>query len=148
VKKVAEQIRQRHTHDGLIDAPWFDWTWAWHGDSGQWSLQNKKTRIKTYSGVISMQNILADVAVSVSELMKNPSSALSSTNGLPVAVLNHNRVVGYMVPANVYEAMVERLDEVELVHLVKARLDANETPVRVSLDDLIGEAEADIANSR
>ncbi|WP_445576853.1 Antitoxin [Pseudomonas sp. E141] len=95
-----------------------------------------------------MQNILADVAVSVSELMKPPSSALSSTNGLPVAVLNHNRVVGYMVPANVYEAMVERLDELELVHLVKARLDANETPVRVSLDDLIGEAEADIANGR
>lgn len=95
-----------------------------------------------------MQNILADVGVSVSELKKNPSSVLSSTNGLPVAVLNHNRVVGYMVPANVYEAMVERLDELELVHLVNARLDANETPVRVSLDDLIGEAEADIANGR
>ena len=95
-----------------------------------------------------MQNILADVAVSVSELKKNPSSVLSGTNGLPVAVLNHNRVMGYMVPANVYEAMVERLDELELAHLVKARLDANETPVQISLDDLIGEAEADIANGR
>jgi antitoxin StbD len=95
-----------------------------------------------------MQNILADVAVSVSELKENPSAVLSGANGLPVAVLNHNRVMGYMVPANVYEAMVERLDELELVHLVKARLDANETPVRVSLDDLIGEAEADIANGR
>ena len=95
-----------------------------------------------------MQNILADVAVSVSELKKNPSAVLSGANGLPVAVLNHDRVMGYMVPANVYEAMVERLDELELVHLVKARLDANETPVRVSLDDLIGEAEADIANGR
>lgn len=95
-----------------------------------------------------MQNILADVAVSVSELKKNPSAVLSGANGLPVAVLNHNRVMGYMVPANVYEAMVERLHELELVHLVKARLDASETPVRVSLDDLIGEAEADIANGR
>ncbi|SDZ69067.1 type II toxin-antitoxin system Phd/YefM family antitoxin [Pseudomonas salomonii] len=93
-----------------------------------------------------MQNILADVAVSVSELKKNPSSVLSGANGQAVAVLNHNRVMGYMVPANVYEAMVERLDELELVQLVKARLDANETPVRVSLDDLIGEAQADIAN--
>ncbi|MGD8221684.1 type II toxin-antitoxin system Phd/YefM family antitoxin [Pseudomonas thivervalensis] len=95
-----------------------------------------------------MQNILADVAVSVSELKKNPSAVLSGANGLPVAVLNHNRVMGYMVPANVYEAMVERLDELELVHLVKARLDANETPVRVSLDDLISEAETDIAHGR
>ena len=88
------------------------------------------------------------MAVSVSELKKNPSAVLSGASGLPVAVLNHNRVMGYMVPANVYEAMVERLDELELVHLVKARLDANETPVRVSLDDLISEAEADIANDR
>ena len=95
-----------------------------------------------------MQNILADVAVSVSELKKNPSSVLSGANGLPVAVLNHNRVMGYMVPANVYEAMVARLDELELIHLVKARLDANETPVQVSLDNLIGEAETDIANGR
>lgn len=95
-----------------------------------------------------MQNILADVAVSVSELKKNPSSVLSSANGLPVAVLNHNRVMGYMVPANVYEAMVARLDELELIHQAKTRLDANETPVQVSLDDLIGEAKADIANGR
>nr|WP_199772687.1 type II toxin-antitoxin system Phd/YefM family antitoxin [Pseudomonas fluorescens] len=91
---------------------------------------------------------MADVAVSVSELKKNPSSVLSGANGLPVAVLNHNRVVGYMVPANVYEAMVERLDELELVQLVKARLEANETPVQIALDDLIGEAEADIANGQ
>ena len=65
-----------------------------------------------------------------------------------VAVLNHNRVMGYMVPADVYEAMIERLDDLELAQVVKARIDANETPVRVSLDDLIGEAEADIANER
>lgn len=95
-----------------------------------------------------MQIVLADVAVSVSELKKNPSAVLSGANGSPVAVLNHNRVMGYMVPADVYEAMIERLDELELAQVVKTRLEANEPPVRVSLDDLIGEAEADIANGR
>ncbi|VVO64060.1 Antitoxin YafN [Pseudomonas fluorescens] len=95
-----------------------------------------------------MQSVLADLAVSVSELKKNPSAVLSGAGGAAVAVLNHNRVVGYMVPADVYEAMIERLDDLELAQLVKARIDANETPVRVSLDDLIGEAEADIANGR
>ncbi|VVP33857.1 Antitoxin YafN [Pseudomonas fluorescens] len=95
-----------------------------------------------------MQSVLADVAVSVSELKKNPSAVLSGAGGAAVAVLNHNRVVGYMVPADVYEAMIERLDDLELAQLVKARIDANETPVRVSLDDLIGKAEADIANGR
>lgn len=62
--------------------------------------KHKKTNIKTYPGVLSMQNILADVAVSVSELKKNPSAVLSGANGLPLAVLNHNRVMDYMVPAN------------------------------------------------
>lgn len=65
-----------------------------------------------------------------------------------MAVLNHNRVMGYMVPASVYEAMVDRLEELELAQVVKARIEANETPVRVSFDELIGEAEADIVNGR
>lgn len=95
-----------------------------------------------------MQSVLADLAVSVSELKKNPSAVLSGAGGAAVAVLNHNRVVGYMVPADVYEAMIERLDDLELAQLVKARIDANEPSVRVSLDDLIGEAEADITNGR
>ncbi|POM13523.1 antitoxin [Pseudomonas sp. WP001] len=72
-----------------------------------------------------MQLVLADVAVSVSELKKNPSSVMNGANGSAVA---------------------ERLDELELVQLVKERLDAKEAPIRVSLDELIAEAEADIAN--
>ena len=96
-----------------------------------------KTKIKTFTGVIFVQNVLADVVVSVSELKKNPS-----------AVLNHNRVMGYMVPAEAYEAMIERLDDLELAQVANARIEAGEKPVRVSLADLIGEAEADIANGR
>ena len=95
-----------------------------------------------------MQNVLANVAVSVSELKKNPSAVLSGARGATVAVLNHNRVMGYMVPADVYEAMIERLDDLELAQVAKARIEVGEKPVRVSLNDLIGEAEADIANGR
>ena len=81
-----------------------------------------------------MQNVLADMAVSVSELKKNPSAVMNGAHGGPVAVLNHNRVMGYMVPAHVFEAMVERLDDLELAELVRSR--SHETPVPVSLDDL------------
>jgi antitoxin StbD len=38
-----------------------------------------------------------------------------------VAVLNHNRVTGHMVPAELYEAMMEQLEDIELAELVKAR---------------------------
>lgn len=81
-----------------------------------------------------MQNVLADMAVSVSELKKNPSAVMNGAHGGPVAVLNHNRVMGYMVPAHVFEAMVERLDDLELAEFIRSR--SHETPVPVSLDDL------------
>ncbi|MBD9566517.1 type II toxin-antitoxin system Phd/YefM family antitoxin [Pseudomonas sp. PDM09] len=81
-----------------------------------------------------MQSVLADMAVSVSELKKNPSAVLSGAHGGPVAVLNHNRVMGYMVPADVFEQMMERLDDFELAEIVRSR--RNEKPVPVSLDDL------------
>lgn len=81
-----------------------------------------------------MQSVLADVAVSVSELKKNPSAVMAGADGMPVAVLNHNRVMGYMVPAELYERMMERLDDLELVEIAKAR--AGEKAIPVSLDDL------------
>jgi len=91
-----------------------------------------------------MQSILANVVVSVSELKKSPSAVLNGAGGAPVAVLNHNRVMGYMVSAELFEAMMERLDDLDLGQLARARIEANEVPVRVSLDDLIAEAQADI----
>jgi antitoxin StbD len=81
-----------------------------------------------------MQSILADVVVSVSELKRNPSGVMAGAGGMPVAVLNHNRVMGYMVPAELYEQMMARLDDLELVEIVKAR--SGEKSIPVSLDDL------------
>ncbi|WP_313553965.1 type II toxin-antitoxin system prevent-host-death family antitoxin [Stutzerimonas nitrititolerans] len=81
-----------------------------------------------------MQCILADVVVSVSELKKNPSGILAGAGGMPVAVLNHNRVMGYLVPAEFYEQLMERLDDLELVEVVNAR--SGEEPIPVRLDEL------------
>lgn len=81
-----------------------------------------------------MQSVLAEKVISVSELKKNPSAVIGGADGGPVAVLNHNRVMGYLVPAEVYEAMIERLEDLELAEIVRAR--AGEQPVPVSLDDL------------
>ncbi|NWL21276.1 antitoxin [Pseudomonas umsongensis] len=81
-----------------------------------------------------MQNAFAEIAVSVSELKKDPLAVLSGAHGSAVAILNHDRVMGYMVPADVFEVMMERLDDLELVELVRAR--RNETPVPVELNNL------------
>ncbi len=81
-----------------------------------------------------MQRVEAHIAVSVSDLKKSPSAVMEDAAGETVAVLNHNRVMAYMVPAAAYEAMIERLDDLALVEVIKSR--AEEKPVRVSLNAL------------
>jgi antitoxin StbD len=81
-----------------------------------------------------MQRVAAGIAVSVSDLKKNPTAVVEEANGAPVAILNHNRVMAYMVPAEAFEAMAERLDDLDLIEIARAR--AEEIPVRVSLDEL------------
>lgn len=81
-----------------------------------------------------MQRLAAQIAVSVSDLKKSPSAVLEGASGETVAVLNHNRVMAYMVPAATYEAMMDRLDDLALVETIRAR--ADEQPVRVLLDEL------------
>ena len=50
--------------------------------------------------------------------------------------------------ADMPEATMENLDDLDLAQLAKARIEANEVPIHVSLDDLIVEAQSDIANKR
>ncbi len=81
-----------------------------------------------------MQRVEAQMAVSVFDLKKNPTAIMAQADGEAVAVLNHNRVMAYMVPADAYEAMVERLDDLALAEIARARSD--EAPVRVTLSEL------------
>ena len=83
-----------------------------------------------------MKQILADYSASISELKKNPTALLNTADGAPVAILNHNKPSAYLVPAETYEAMLERLEDAELASIVRERLAEQETPVKVSLDDL------------
>ena len=78
--------------------------------------------------------ILTDIAASISELKANPMIVVASCEGLPIAVLNRNEPAFYCVPAKAYEAMMELIEDMELLDLVKER--ADEESVKVSLDDL------------
>lgn len=78
--------------------------------------------------------ILTDIAASISELKSNPMKVVASGNGMPIAVLNRNEPAFYCVPAQAYEALMELVDDAELLKLVKERM--NEESVKVTLDDL------------
>lgn len=81
-----------------------------------------------------MQKILSDASVSITELKRNPSAVIEAAEDAPVAVLVHNKPSAYLLPAAAYERLLERLDDLELAELVRAR--AKERRVKVAIDDL------------
>jgi len=81
-----------------------------------------------------MEMVYADASVSITELKKNPSAIIEQAEGFPVAILNHNKPAAYLVPAAAFEALLDKLEDIELAAIVKAREDQAE--VEVSLDDL------------
>ena len=84
--------------------------------------------------MVSTHPILADVSAGISELKKNPMAVMAQGEGSPVAILNRNEPVFYAVPASAYEELMDKLEDVELAAIVRARLDQPE--IEVSLDEL------------
>ena len=80
--------------------------------------------------------ILAETTASVSELKKNPMATVAAGEGFPVAILNHNEPAFYCVPAKAYEALMNKLEDMELNAIADARLKNGKPLVRVKLDDL------------
>lgn len=78
--------------------------------------------------------ILAQTAASISELKRNPMGTVAAGDGFPVAILNRNEPAFYCVPARAFEAMLERLEDMELNALADARM--NQKKYRVTLDEL------------
>lgn len=81
-----------------------------------------------------VQTVLADVTTSISELKKNPMAVVEQGEGFPVAVLNRNQPAFYCVPAEAYEALMDKLEDVELAAIVEARKDQEE--IAVAIDEL------------
>ncbi|MDD1617230.1 MAG: hypothetical protein CG439_2371 [Methylococcaceae bacterium NSP1-2] len=83
-----------------------------------------------------MQLILAPFSASISELKRNPTALLNQAQGEAIAILNHNLPTAYLVPAHVYEQLMEKLEDYELGKIVKERQAEKHLAIDVSLDDL------------
>lgn len=78
--------------------------------------------------------ILAETTASVSELKKNPMGTVAAGEGFPVAILNRNAPAFYCVPAKAYEALMEKLEDMELNAIADAR--EGQPVIKVKLDEL------------
>jgi antitoxin StbD len=61
---------------------------------------------------------------------------LESSEDMPVAILNRNKPVGYLMSAKAWEAICNQLEDVELRRIAEARLNDGQPTIRVLIDDL------------
>ncbi|MBR5504514.1 MAG: hypothetical protein IKV87_08775 [Methanobrevibacter sp.] len=80
------------------------------------------------------QLIYARMTASITELKKSPMDTILAGQGEAVAILNRNTPAFYCIPAELYESMLEQLDDIELNKIADVR--SNQKRIRVNLDDL------------
>jgi len=83
-----------------------------------------------------MKQVLTNCSASISELKKNPSALLIESQGSPIAILNHNKPTAYLVPAETYEWLLDKLEDYELTAIIKQRSSEKSQAIEVTLDEL------------
>lgn len=78
----------------------------------------------------------ANASVSITELKKNPMAVLKRSKGKPIAILNHDVRIAYLIPAKIYEKMLDILEDYELGEIVKKRQKQIGKAIPVKLEEL------------
>ncbi len=83
-----------------------------------------------------MKQILSSCSASISELKKNPTALINEAGGAPIAILNHNVPAAYLIPAETYEWLMDKLEDAELAQIVTDRMHEKESAIEVDLNEL------------
>lgn len=78
--------------------------------------------------------ILARASASITDLKRNPMGTVAAGEGDPVVILNRNQPAFYCLPPEVFEELMEIVEDAELAQIIEARRDEEVIPV--ALDDL------------
>ena len=83
-----------------------------------------------------MKAILATQTACISELKKSPAQIIKEAKDEAVAILVHNVPSAYLVPSNLYEKMLDIIDDYYLSKEADNTIKSKEKPVKVSLNEL------------
>lgn len=83
-----------------------------------------------------MEQVLSSYTASISELKKNPTALLREADGEAITILNHNVPTAYLVPAETYEMLLNRLEDAELARVVRDRQSEKSDAVEVDVDSV------------
>jgi antitoxin StbD len=91
-----------------------------------------------------MDAVLAETSIGITELKKNPSAVIRNAGTETVVVLHHNKPSAYLVPARTYEALMDVLDDLQLIPIVQQRIKVWESDpsavISMSREALVREA--------
>lgn len=85
---------------------------------------------------MNMEALLARASVGISELKLNPTAVLEASGNMPVAILNRNKPVGYLLTAQAWERIHNILEDKEILKIIGARMTDGKKPVKIKIDDL------------
>ncbi len=57
-----------------------------------------------------LNRIMTEASVPITKFKRNPSAIMAESKGQPVAVLNHNEVEFYAMPAALFEQLMDQLE--------------------------------------
>jgi len=83
-----------------------------------------------------MKQVLSSCSASISELKKNPTALLNEAEGSPIAILNHNVPAAYLIPAETYEWLMDKLEDSELAQIVRDRASEKDKAIEVDINEL------------
>jgi len=83
-----------------------------------------------------MKQVLSSCSASISELKKNPTALLNEAEGSPIAILNHNVPAAYLIPAETYEWLMDKLEDAELAQIVTDRMHEKDSAIEIDLNEI------------
>jgi antitoxin StbD len=84
----------------------------------------------------TVSRVVASISTSITDFKANPNAIIEQSAGEAIAVLKSNEPCFYAVPPELYESMIDAMEDLALLLQANARMNDGKEPVEVSLDDL------------
>ena len=78
------------------------------------------------------QRVEADLAVSITDLKRNPSAAFEEAKVQAVAVLSHARVIGYIISPEAYDGFLEMAEDLHDIAEIERTKGEETIPVDIN----------------